>query len=124
MKKEDIKVVEDIEEVEAEQEEVEQTGTIQATVLQDSNEDDEVTIEVVKRSNINKLKAFGRKHWKAIAGAAAVGTAALLVAKASKKDNIIDGEFEEVMDTFDYDAGYTEQEEVEEESDTKVEEEA
>ena len=122
MKKENIKVEEEIKEVEEAQEAVEQTTDVTETAEQDSNESDEVTIEVVKRSNINKLKAFGRKHWKTIAGAAAVGTAAVLVAaKASKKDDIIEGEFEEVMDTFDYDAGYAE--EVKEETETeKVEE--
>lgn len=80
--------------------------------------------EEVKEGKLDKVKGFAKKHWKAIAGAVAVGTAAALVARASKKDDIIEGEYEEIMEDFEYDKDYADREEVKEDSDTKVEEEA
>lgn len=121
MKKENIKVVEEIEEVKAEQETAEQAVDVSAQAEQES----EVTIEIIKKadSKLDKLKKFGKKHWKAIAGAAAVGTAAVLVAKATKKDDVIEGEFEEVIEPWNYAEGYEQREEVKEETETeKVEE--
>lgn len=122
MKKENLKVAEEIKEAEETKEAVEQTTD--KPVITDDIQGDEVEVTEEAQGLFSKAKGFAKKHWKVIAGAAAVGTAAVLVAKATKKDDVIEGEFVEVMDTFEYDKDYADREEVEEQSDTKVEEEA
>ena len=49
-----------------------------------------------------KAKAFGKKHWKKIAGvvgAVAIGATVVLLKKDSDGDGIIEGHFEELTDT-------------------------
>ena len=61
-------------------------------------------IEIVyEPSATEKVKAFGKKHWKKIAGVAgglAIGATVLLLKKDDKFDGeIIEGHFEELTDT-------------------------
>ena len=49
-----------------------------------------------------KAKAFGKKHWKKIAGvvgAVAIGATVVLLKKDSDNDGIIEGHFEELTNT-------------------------
>lgn len=122
MKKQNLKVAEEIKEVEETKEAVEQTTD--KPVITEDTQGNEVEVTEEAESLLGKAKGFAKKYWKVAAGAAAVGAAAIVVAKATKKNDVIEGEFIEVMDNFEYDKDYADREEVEEQSETKVEEEA
>lgn len=73
----------------------------------------EQVVEEQTESKLDKAKGFVKKHkWAIIGAASAAALGVVLLGK--KESDVIEGEFEEIPDTFEYDEEYRVEEEVKE----------